>query len=290
MKVQWKTLNILCCGNGATTDICWTWTKLLSGMWIFGEILQYLIDYWVSLSIFFLLPKFINLGNTYVVSYYASDFGNLVLSVSLTLSRCLILLEMGRMDNTFDISGSVRLRRLGSVYHWGCSGKHWSLICSLKALLRMFVVTTASHFVLMRLLSLNTNEDFKSISTSTKLDKESKLKRRIKLEFCRVHFTVEYVQSLPKFASKMQICSYSWNTVNVFSGFMYVLFFSFSLLVSKKLRTTQESGLGHCGNGAIFFFFSPEEMLCVVLQSSKQSEEDALMCWCKSVPPVPQDW
>lgn len=131
----------------------------------------------------------------------------------------------------------------------------------------MFVVTMASHFVLIRLLSVNTNEDFKSISTSTKLDKESKLRRRIKLEFCRVHFTVEYVQSLPKFASKIQICSYSWNTVNVFSGFMYVLFFSFSLLVSKKLRTTQESGLGHCGNGAIFF--SPEEMLRVVLQSSK---------------------
>lgn len=33
-----------------------------------------------------------------------------------------------------------------------------------------------------------------------------------------------------------------------------------------------------------FFFFSPEEMLRVVLQSSKQSEEDVLMCWCKSVP------
>lgn len=55
--LMWKTVNILCCGNGATTDICWTWTQLLSGMWIFGEILQYLIDYWVSLSIFFSASK-----------------------------------------------------------------------------------------------------------------------------------------------------------------------------------------------------------------------------------------
>lgn len=143
-------------------------------------------------------------------------------------------------------------------------------------------VVTGFSFCISKIVKCECKWGFKSISRSTKPDKECKLKIRIKLEFCMVHFTVKFKQWLDTFTSKMQICSSGILLMCLMN--LWVCFFSpfFSLLLNKKLRTTQESGMGLCGNGVVFF--SLEEMLHVVLQSSNQSEEDALIHWCKSVP------
>lgn len=144
-------------------------------------------------------------------------------------------------------------------------------------------VVTGFSFCISKIVKCECKWGFKSISRSTKPDKECKLKIRIKLEFCMVHFTVKFRQWLDTFTSKMQICSYFWNTVNVFNELMRVLFFSF-LLITGEQKVENNSGIWH---GAVWQWcnsFSLEEMLHVVLQSSNQSEEDALIHWCKSVP------
>lgn len=179
---------------------------------------------------------------------------------------------MGRMENIRHISGSLRLRKLGSVYHWWCNRKHWVLVCSLKALLRMPVVTGFS-FCIYKIVKCECKWEFKSTSTSTKPGKECKLKIRIKLELCTMHFTVKFRQWLDTFTSKMQICSYFWNTVNAFNEFMRVLFFLLS-------SPTQESGMRQCGDGAIFFSLRRCCMWCCRVVTSQRK-----MHWCKSVPP-----
>lgn len=172
---------------------------------------------------------------------------------------------MGRMENMLHISGSLRLRKLGSEYHWWCSRKYWILVCSLKALLRMPVVTGFS-FCINKIVKCECKWEFKSISRSTKPDKECKLKIRIKLEFCMVHFTVKFKQWLDTFTSKMQICSYFWNTVNVFNEFMSVLFF---LLSSHCCWTKSWEQLRNLAWGCVAmvqFFFPWGDAACGIAE------------------------
>lgn len=143
-------------------------------------------------------------------------------------------------------------------------------------------VVTGFSFCISKIVKCECKWGFKSISRSTKPDKECKLKIRIKLEFCMVHFTVKFKQWLDTFTSKMQICSSGILLMCLMN--LWVCFFSSFLLIAVEQKVENNSGIWH---GAVWQWcnsFSLEEMLHVVLQSSNQSEEDALIHWCKSVP------